>query len=253
MADNKTTNRAKTIKYIELSLGGGMVDVELDKEHYDMAIDKAVAKYRQRSSRAVEESFMVLQTTPGESEYTLPNEVIEVRNVYRGNSGGMSTGGTGATGFDPFEAGYLNMYMLNSIRQGGLATFELYMGQRELMATMFGAYLVYNWSNTSKRLNLQRYLKAEESVIVHTYNYRPDESLLADTSSAPWIKDYAAAVAKMTLGQARSKFGQLAGPQGGVTLNGTDLIAQSQAEIEKLEEDLKTYADGGTPLGFIFG
>jgi hypothetical protein len=31
------------------------------------------------------------------------------------------------------------------------------------------------------------------------------------------------------------------------------LIAQAQAEMEKLEEDLKTFADGGTPLGFIFG
>ena len=45
-----TTERNKVIKYIELSLGEGMVDVELDKEHYDMAIDKAVAKYRQRST-----------------------------------------------------------------------------------------------------------------------------------------------------------------------------------------------------------
>ena len=57
----ETTQRNKAIKYIELSLGGGMVDVELDREHYDMAIDKALAKYRQRSSRAVEESFMVLK------------------------------------------------------------------------------------------------------------------------------------------------------------------------------------------------
>ena len=247
------TQRSKAQKYIELNLGGGMVDVELDKEHYDMAIDRAVSKYRQRSSRAVEESFMVLTTTPGVSEYTLPDEVIDVRNVYRANSGGLSSGGSGATGFDPFEAGYLNMYMLNSIKQGGLVTFELYMGQRELMARMFGAYIVYNWSTTSKRLNLQRYLKGEESIIVHTYNYRPDEMLLLDTSSGPWVREYALAVSKLTLGQARSKYSQLAGPQGGVQLNGNDLIAQGQAEMEKLEEDLKTYSEGGTPLGFIFG
>ena len=250
MADNKTTNRAKTIKYIELSLGGGMVDVELDKEHYDMAIDKAVAKYRQRSSRAVEESFMVLTLTPNESNYTLPDEVIEVRAIYRQNAGGVGSTGTS---FEPFEAGYLNMYMLNASAGGGLATFELWMGQRELLGKMFGTYVIYTWSNTSKRLSLHRHIKGDEGVIIHTYNYRPDESLLADTSSAPWIKDYASAVAKMTLGQARSKFAQLAGPQGGVSLNGTDLIAQAQAEMEKLEEDLKTYADGGTPLGFIFG
>ena len=35
--NTNTTERAKAIKYIELNLGGGMVDIELDKEHYDMA------------------------------------------------------------------------------------------------------------------------------------------------------------------------------------------------------------------------
>lgn len=248
MADS--TQRSKAQKYIELSLGGGMVDIELDKEHYDMAIDKAIAKYRQRSSRSVEESFMILKLTPGESDYTLPDEVIDVKVIYRQSAGGV---GSTATNFEPFEAGYLNMYMLNAARGSGLATFELYMGQRELLGKMFGAYVMFTWSNTSKRLSMHRYVKSDESVVLHTYNYRPDETLLSDTSSAPWIKDYALAVAKMSLGQARSKFAQLAGPQGGVTLNGNDLIAQAQAEMEKLEEDLKTYTDGGTPLGFIFG
>ena len=250
MADNNTSNRSKAKKYIELNLGGGMVDIELDDEHYNMAIDKAVAKYRQRSSRAVEESFMILTLSPGESDYTLPNEVIDVKCIYRQSAGGVSAT---ATNFEPFEAGYLNMYMLNAARGSGLATFELYMGQRELMGKMFGAYVIFTWSTTSKRLSMHRYVKSDESVVLHTYNYRPDEELLADTSAAPWLKDYATAVAKMALGQARSKFAQLAGPQGGVSLNGNDLIQQAQAEMEKLEEDLKTYAEGGTPLGFIFG
>jgi len=247
---NNTTYRSKAAKTIELMLGGGLVDVELDKEHYDMAIDKAIGKYRQRSSRAVEESFMLLTLTAGNSSYTLPDEVIDVKVVYRGSGGGV---GTTSTTFEPFEAAYLNMYMLNAARGQGLASFELYMGQRELMGRMFGAHVTFTWSQTSKLLNLHRNIKGEESVLLHTYNYRPDESLLQDTGSGPWIRDYATATAKMMLGQARSKFAQLAGPQGGVTLNGTDLIAQSQSEIEKLEEDLKTFADGGTPLGFIFG
>ena len=250
MADNNTTYRSKAKKYIELNLGGGMIDIELDNEHYDMAIDKAMSKYRQRSSRAVEESFMILTMSPGESDYTLPDEVIDVKCIYRQSAGGVSAT---ATNFEPFEAGYLNMYMLNAARGSGLATFELYMGQRELMGKMFGAYVIFTWSTTSKRLSMHRYVKSDESVILHTYNYRPDESLLQDTSSGPWIRDYATAVAKMALGQARSKFSQLAGPQGGVSLNGNDLIQQAQTEMEKLEEDLKTYAEGGTPLGFIFG
>jgi hypothetical protein len=250
MQNTNTTQRSKAAKNIELMLGGGLVDVELDKEHYDLAIDKAIGKYRQRSSRAVEESFMLLNLVEGNSSYTLPDEVIDVKVVYRASAGGV---GTTSTGFEPFEAAYLNMYMLNAARGQGLASFELYMGQRELLGRMFGANITFTWSTTSKQINLHRNIKGEESVLLHTYNYRPDEALLADTSSGPWIRDYATAQAKMMLGQARSKFAQLAGPQGGVTLNGNDLIAQAQTELEKLDEDLKNYAEGGTPLGFIFG
>ena len=36
-------------KEIELRLGGQMVDVELDPEHYDLSIKKSFEKYRQRS------------------------------------------------------------------------------------------------------------------------------------------------------------------------------------------------------------
>ena len=250
MADPKQTQRSKAQKYIELNLGGGLVDVELEKEHYDMAIDRAISKYRQRSSRAVEESFMVLQLQKGEANYHLPEEVIEVRNIYRRSAGGVSSS---ATDFEPFEAGYLNMYMLNATRGGGLATFELYMGQRELLGRMFGAYLTYTWNPVNKKLNIHRFQKADESVVLHTYNYRPDEMLLADHGCGQWIKDYALACAKLSLGQARSKFASLAGPQGGVTLNGNDLIQQGQAEIDKLEDALMKWEDGATPLSFIFG
>ena len=244
------TQRAKAIKYIELNLGGGMVDIELDKEHYDMSLDRAIAYYRQRSSRAVEESFMILRLSPDQSNYRLPDEVIEVRVVYRKSAGGV---GSTATNFEPFEAGYLNMYMLNAARGQGLATFELYMGQRELLGRMFGANVTFTWSNSSKILNLHRNVKADESTVLHTYNYRPDESLFTDVYAGQWLRDYALAIAKMSLGQARSKFASLAGPQGGVQLNGNDLIQQGQAEKDKLEEALMKYEDGGTPLGFIFG
>jgi hypothetical protein len=74
-----------------------------------------------------------------------------------------------------------------------------------------------------------------------------------DVHAGSWIKDYAFANCKFMLGEARSKFAQIAGPQGGTSLNGDNLKSEAQAEIEKLDEDLKTYVDGSTPLGFIIG
>ena len=53
-------NRQELSKEVELMLGGGMVDVELDPEHYELSVQKALDRFRQRSDSAVEESFMVL-------------------------------------------------------------------------------------------------------------------------------------------------------------------------------------------------
>jgi len=43
---------SKLQKEIELRLGGGMVDVELDPEHYELAIKKSLQRYRQRAENS---------------------------------------------------------------------------------------------------------------------------------------------------------------------------------------------------------
>ena len=56
------------------------------------------------------------------------------------------------------------------------------------------------------------------------------------------------------LGEARSKFATVAGPQGGSTsLNGDALKAEAQAEMEKLEADVSLAVAGGVGYGFTIG
>jgi hypothetical protein len=76
-------NREEIIEEIQLRLADGMVDVELDRDHYDIAINKAIQKYRQLSSGSVEEAIIFIQTQAGIVEYTLPDEVIDVKRLYR--------------------------------------------------------------------------------------------------------------------------------------------------------------------------
>ena len=85
------------------------------------------------------------------------------------------------------------------------------------------------------------------------YNYKPDVTLLKDHRSKPWIYDYTKAQCKYMLGEARSKFATIAGPQGGTSLNGDALKQEAAAEMEKLEQDLLNYVEGGTPLSFVIG
>jgi hypothetical protein len=59
-----------------------------------------------------------------------------------------------------------------------------------------------------------------------------------------WIRRFALALSKETLGQIRGKFsGNVPIPGENVTLNASDLLSQAQAEQEKLREELKTILD----------
>ena len=76
--------------YVRYSLGEGLVDVELDPIHYETAFKQALARYRQRSTNSVEESYSFLELQQDTNVYTLPKEVISVRNVYKRNIGANS-------------------------------------------------------------------------------------------------------------------------------------------------------------------
>ena len=340
------TKRNEIVDYIKLRLADGIVDVELDKEHYDLAIKTALLKYRQKSSNSVEESYAFLNLLPETQEYILPAEIMQVRQIFRRGIGSVT--GTTASQFEPFASGYLSTYMLVAGRVGGLVNYELFTQYQELAMRFFGGHINYTFNNVTKKLTIVRKMPATgknifrvnsmtanaaiagstitinvnsemaiaagdsvvisncpvagyngnysaqtvdvaaktitiialttlaattvtgfdlsktevtspvtdspaESVLLHIYNYKPDSMILNDYMIFPWIQDYAYSFAKRILGEARSKFASLAGPSGGTTLNGTALIAEAKEEMDKLEEDLKRYIDGASPLTWVIG
>ena len=58
-----------------------------------------------------------------------------------------------------------------------------------------------------------------------------------------WIRRFALALSKETLGHVRGKFGNIPIPGESVTLNGPDLISQAKDEQNQLREELKTILD----------
>jgi hypothetical protein len=338
--------RAEIVDYIRLRLGDQIVDVELDKEHYEMAINQALIKYRQRSANSQEESYAFLDLLPEVQEYILPREIMTVRQVFRRGIGSVT--GTTSSQFEPFASGYLNTYMLVAGRVGGLTNYELFVDYQKQAMKMFGGFINFLWNPTTKKLTIIRKIpnaghnyirllgltaggqtvgstitirtkdvwninpgdsitlsncrivgynntymvdtvdglhttitvKAKlqlertevvtqdlrstqvwsnlsdvpsENVMLQIYNYKPDVMLLSDHMAFPWIQDYAYSFAKRIVGEARSKFGSIAGPQGGTTLNGEALKTEAAAEMDKLEDDLRRYVDGAQPMWWITG
>jgi len=264
MADNypqdpglsdSTLERNKVFDYVRNMLGDGMVEVELDPKHYETALDRALAKFRQRSSNAVEESYMFLELMQDVNEYRLPDEVIEVQSIFRRAVGSRSGLGAGGTLFEPFNLAYTNSYLLTGSMMGGLATYEMFAGYQKLVGRMFGAYIEFKWRQSNHILTiLQRPFAQGEQVLLRTHNYRPDFVLLQDIYAKQWLYDYTLAVCKLMLGEARSKFASIAGPGGsGIQLNGTALMTAGNTEIEKLEKEINDMVPGGTPLTFVIG
>jgi hypothetical protein len=247
------TEKEKVVAYIRAMLGDGMIDVELDPIHYNTAIDRALMKYRQRSSNAVEESFGFLTLQTDVNEYTLAPEVMQVRQVFRRSIGSRTGGGDGGTLFEPFNLAYSNTYLLASTNMGGLSTYYMFASYQKEVGKMFGSYINFDWNPTYKRLRITQRPRGEENVLLWMYNQKPDFALFQDTYSGIWVKDYALANCKVMLGEAREKFATIASPQGGTQLNGSALKAEGKAEMEMLEMDLINYKDNQTPMSFVIG
>lgn len=344
--DSAEAKRAEIIDYIRMRLGDGLVDVELEKEHYEMAIKQALIKYRQRSANAVEESYAFLDLLPETQEYILPGEIQSVRQVFRRGIGSVT--GTTASQFEPFASGYLNTYMLVAGRVGGLTNYELFASYQKLAMNMFGGHIMYTFNPVTKKLTLVRkipnaghtYARAQtltasgtaigstvtittsqaynvqvddtivvsncpitgyngqyavtsvsgdsktitftaynvlgatsvegfnlsktqiyantvdafaESVLLWVYNVKPDQMLFNDPYALPWLQEFAYSFAKFTLGEARSKFSQIAGPQGGASLNGDALKSEAKEEMAALEQQLKDNVEGNMPMTWVIG
>lgn len=245
--------RQKVIDYCFTMLGGSMIDVELDPVHYNTAIDRALTKFRQRSSNAIEESYAFLTLQVDVNDYILPKEVMQVRQLFRRSIGSRSGGGDGGTIFEPFNLAYSNTYLLTSTHMGGLATYYAFASYQKQVGKMFGSEINFTFNKTTKVLTLMQRPRAEEELLIWQYNYRPDFNLLQDQYAGQWLRDYSLATAKIMLGEAREKFATIASPQGGTQLNGAALKGEGKAEIEALEADLINYKAGDTPMWFVIG
>ena len=247
------TKKQEVFDYVHNRLGGGMVDVELDPVHYETALNKAFTRFRQRSENSVEESYIFMPTIVDENAYILPKEIQEVRKIFRRSVGSRTGGGDGGTLFEPFNLAYTNAYLLAGSKVGGLATYDMFSQYQELVGRMFGSFIEFNWNRTTKKLTILQRPRAEETLLLECYNYRPDDQLLEDYLANSWIRDYTLAVSKHMLGEARSKFATIAGPQGGGQLNGDTLKNEAAQEMEKLREELNGIlaSTSGQPLDKI--
>lgn len=255
-SQNQLQPRQKLIDEISRLLAGSMIDLELDPEDFDVAFTVALDVYRQRSGNALEEAFLFLDVQPDVGQYRLPDDVQEVRTIYRRTIGGTA----GGAAIDPFSLAFTNnIYMiqnpgaLGTTGSGILATYDLAMQYQMLVGRMFGMFVQFTYDSATHVLTLHRKFTAVETVVLHIYNTRPENIILQDPYARPWLRSYTLAMCKQMLGEARSLFSTVAGPQGGITLNGEAMKAEAKEMMEKLETDLREFIDQHIGMPIVVG
>jgi len=246
------TLKQDLFEYVRYQLADEIIDIELDPAHFESAYRNTIGTYRQRAQNAYEESYIFMELVTNVNIYDLPDEVIQVRQIFRRTFGDST--GPNASNFDPFSQATLNVYLMNFNVAGGLATYDFYSQYVELAGRMFGAYMNYTWNPVTKKLQLIRDPKGVgENVLLWTYNLKPEVNLLSDFQIRQWLRNFMYANCKMIIGDAREKFGTIAGPQGGTSLNGAAMKADAKELMAQCLEDLKNYVDGSFPLTWIIG
>ncbi len=248
MNTNITEVRQNMVNSILTRLGSGMIDVELTDEQLQKCIDLAEAKLIQRGDAYVEESLVLLTLKKNQKEYILPDEIIEIQQIYR-RGYGRAFGSTGGQNMDPFAMAWTNVYMagaINGVRTGGLVTYELHNNYLKTAGKMFGMYMNYSFNpNTHKLVIAENPRSDDEIILLHSYVDRAEYEVLQDRFASLWIENWALAEAMEILGRIRSRFGNLPGPNGSVSQDGDALKQESKAMKEELTKELNNFVPGG--------
>lgn len=244
--------KSELFQNLRYRLGDGIIDIELDPQHFEAAYNYAIKVYRQRAQNATSESYTLMTVIKNIDTYTLPQEFINVRSLFR-RTVGLETGPS-STSFDPFSSAILNTYLLNYNYTGGMATYDFYAGYVELAARMFGGYVTYTFDPVTKVLRVVRDFKGTgERILVWADVQKPETSLLQDPYSGVWIGDFMLGNLKVIIGEAREKFSTIAGPGGGTSLNGTAMKNEGKEAMANCIDELKRYVDGSAPLTWVQG
>jgi len=246
--------------YILLMLGAPVVQVELDMQQLDAAVDLALQIYEEWAPMEFFK-YYVFPTVPGKSIYTMPAEVGYIRNVYYKQTATFAFQSSDLGGAIPVEYFYpggayasIQGGMIDPTtpiwgRAGEWSLYSSYEYQYSRLASNIGGW---EWYGGYHAIKLYPKPYRSHHVIVHYIQKNNDYQRVQEA-----MQDGALAFAKIMLGRIRSKIKNPPGPNGGVQLDGDTLLQEGNADLKEWKQDLLTrYGDIlpitlGSWIGFI--
>ena len=276
-ANSKISTYSEVITRMKRNLGYPFVEIELCDEQFLEYIDQACEFYTQYGGWT--EEFLAFDSSkyPAGRGIHIP-DVLEQITTYQQSIPDDEVNFVKNEFLDPATGQYrkcVNVYSLDEADRSGLDslfTLEyIYATQAYYTATLgsIGFDLV-TWET------LKHFLDARKRSFAQTPRYRFDvysqrlritpepnrrshyigilglylERPVADIIKQRWVQHYALAIAKIAIGQIRTKFGSVT-LFGGGQINGTDLLSQGLEEKQRLEDEILKTNMENPPLFFI--
>ena len=255
MITDITKVKQDLIDNIRVRLGDYTIDVEISDKEIDKCIDLALRKLKQRGDAFIEESLVLLTLKANQKEYILPNEIVEIMQIYR-RGYSRAFGSTSGTNMDPFAVHWYTFYSggnFNTSGMGNLVTYELYHDYMKTMGKQMGMYMNYNFNpNTHKLILAENPRSNDEIILLHSFVDRPEYELIQDRYAGLWIENWAFMESLLLLGRIRGRFKGLPGPGGPSSVSGDEAELRNEAKElrEQLEKELKEMVPMGDSVAY---
>jgi hypothetical protein len=249
--DQTYDERAHLLKIIKAQMGYPAICVELNEDQFDIAMDNAIQEFRRRCDNAYKKRYFSVPIAKGQGLLYLndpvvgTDKVVDVIKIWRTTGLGLvAQGENGIYGqsfltqmFAPGVVDLTSIYMLNAYA--------------EQFSQIFAGEVGFGWDEAKRELRLFRLLGANEKVLIECVAERTEQEIFVDRYAQQWIQGWTVSEVKMMLGHIRSKYGNLPGAGGGITLNGSELLASAEQDQTELLRQIMDFevGNGGGEFG----
>lgn len=240
----KPTSRTEIKDYCLRRLGFPVIEINVDDDQLEDRIDDALSMYQTYHMDGTEKTYMAIQLTQTDIDnkyVTCPSDVIGVVRVFPVSSESVNSNGSG--NFNMFDLTYqLRLNELFDFTSADYVYFELARQHIRTLEMLFigetpirfnrrsnKIYVDLNWS---KEASVGAYLVFEVYKVLDPTTYT---KIWSDT----WLKEYVTNLFKRQWGENLKKFNGVQLP-GGISLNGQQIYDEAVAELERLEEKLRS-------------
>ena len=248
----KPNSRSTLIDYAKRRLGEPVLEINVDEDQVEDRLDEALEYFQEYHSDATKTVYLKYLITADDvtNKYIpIPSDYLFVKRVLPINGGASSSG--------MFSLGYqlrLNDLAVMGKFMGDMAYYTMMQQHTATIDQTLNGMPQVNYSQYESKLYIHgefetQDIKEGQYIIVEgTQLVDP----VANTSvyNDRFVKAYFTALVKQQWGQNLSKFEGMQLP-GGVTMNGLAILEAANAEVLKLEEDMRLEHE--LPVEFFVG